>query len=341
MRRRSRVRLSISALVVSLCTRAADAYLGPPYLYVTFHGGKHQGIHGDVNSIYKYSRDGYLLGEVLDHNSTTEQLKSLRGMYISPKGHLHVVNAIQSDTKVLEYSDCDAQGMREFIQVDVKHDTTTNAALWHPYDIDRRFQEENSGTVFLSSQDTRSVVRYNIHQHPWAPAEPSEAIQRKLKHPAPGLFIQHDNEKAAIRGIALGRDPERWLFVADRHSDSVTVYDYKGYKTDNIKVPKPISVVAGDGVVALNTTNVMLVGSAEKGRDGVYKIDQRSGRVLAKYTSKNLVHPAGMTVYGDELFVCSQSKGAIIVFNFTTTEIVREILTEMPDSPEHLVLSKC
>ena len=45
-------------------SRACQAYLGPPYLYVTFHGGSHKGIRGDVNSVYKYSRDGYLLGEV-------------------------------------------------------------------------------------------------------------------------------------------------------------------------------------------------------------------------------------------------------------------------------------
>jgi hypothetical protein len=331
-------------LLVALLSSWVDAvraYLGPPYLYVTFHGGSHQGVHGDINSIYKYSRDGYLLGEVLVNNSATEELKSLRGMYIGPQGHLHVLNAIKSDTKVVEFSKCDAQGMRHFLQVDVRHDKKADAALWHPYDIDRRFDEEGSGTVFISSQDTRSVVRYNILKHPWVPAEPSEAIKKKLKHPAPGLFIQHDNKHAAIRGIALGRDPKRWLFVADRHSNLITVYDQNGFKTDDIAVPKPISVVAGDGVVALNATNVMLVGSAETGNDGVYKIDQQTGKVLAKYTSKNLVHPAGMTVYGDELFVCSQSTGAIIVFNFTTTEVIRDILTEMPDSPEHLLLSDC
>jgi len=129
--------------------------------------------------------------------------------------------------------------------------------------------------------------------------------------------------------------------VADENSDSVTVYDKQGNKTDHIAVPKPIGVVAGDGVVQLRDSTLMLVGSAEDGKDGVYKIDQRNGQILAKFESENLVHPAGITVHGDELFVCSQSKGAIIVFNFTTTEVVREILTVMPDSPEHLVLSEC
>ncbi len=78
--------------------------------------------------------------QVLVRNETSEKMRSLRGMcvlpsyawrtprgshfvntfgsdcfaigwrrYISTQGHLHVVNAFKDDSKVLEFSDCDAQ----------------------------------------------------------------------------------------------------------------------------------------------------------------------------------------------------------------------------------------
>ena len=52
------------------------ACLGPPYLYVTFHGGQDD---QDINTIYMYSRDGCHLGEAL---STDSDLLELRGMAV-------------------------------------------------------------------------------------------------------------------------------------------------------------------------------------------------------------------------------------------------------------------
>lgn len=48
-----------AAAVLLLVEHASAACMGPPYLYLTLHGGQDK---GDINNIQIYSRDGCYLG---------------------------------------------------------------------------------------------------------------------------------------------------------------------------------------------------------------------------------------------------------------------------------------
>ena len=66
----------IIAMVMMWQSLTTNACLGPPYLYVTFHGGQDR---NDINTIFVYSRDGCHLGEALN---TDDDLLELRGMVV-------------------------------------------------------------------------------------------------------------------------------------------------------------------------------------------------------------------------------------------------------------------
>ena len=48
-----------AAAAVLLLVESASACMGPPYLYLTLHGGQDK---GDINNIQIFSRDGCYLG---------------------------------------------------------------------------------------------------------------------------------------------------------------------------------------------------------------------------------------------------------------------------------------
>lgn len=63
---------------------------GPPYLYVTFHGGKSKSIR----NVCKYSRNGCSLGPVLHRDGALAHLHTeLRGIAVVDDGTLVVADA--------------------------------------------------------------------------------------------------------------------------------------------------------------------------------------------------------------------------------------------------------
>ena len=129
----------------------SDSCLGPPYLYVTFHGGA---ASSDLNMVHEFSRDGCDLGKPLEKPKSLST-RELRGMALTSDGRLMVANAYQEDSKVLLFDACDADGGRAY--AGEVSNATVAPALVHPYAV---LAPADGGVseVLVSAQDTDSVV---------------------------------------------------------------------------------------------------------------------------------------------------------------------------------------
>lgn len=92
------------------------------------------------------------------------------------------------------------------------------------------------------------------------------------------------------------------------------------------------------GVHYCSFRDSVLVGS--KGDNVVYEFDAATLDYLATYHSKDLSHPAGLTCFGNEVFVVSQDQGKILRFDSPTGK-ARVLIDDLPDLGEHLALGYC
>jgi DNA-binding beta-propeller fold protein YncE len=54
-----------------------------------------------------------------------------------------------------------------------------------------------------------------------------------------------------------------------------------------------------------------------------------------------LMHPTGITAYGDTLFVAEQQSNVVIAFNITSERYIRTIIPRITDPVEQIILSNC
>lgn len=123
---------------------------GPPYLYITYHGGSER---GDINNIRIFSRDGCYLGEALQPGRT--ELNELRGM-VEYGDSLLINNANKDSSMVIQYKcACATQSLRE-MRVMVSSDTP---GIDHPYGlaVDNTFLYTTNQCVLCVGQIGRSA----------------------------------------------------------------------------------------------------------------------------------------------------------------------------------------
>merc|ERR1711904_132336 len=132
----------------------------PSHFYISFHDGK------DQPAVERYSMDGS------DDRSGTSvlmgfDLQEVRHMVNWKDGKLLVARTCKSDdgecSRVLIYGACNLLGKRAYEGDFTKFDKTSNPGLVHPYSI---AVEPTTGYVFVSSQHSNTVIRYDANGSP-------------------------------------------------------------------------------------------------------------------------------------------------------------------------------
>jgi len=137
--------------------------LGPPYILVTFHGGRNPRWHHRYDQILKYTRDGCLLGR-----ANQDRLSGrLRGMRVFGD-NLYVVRdstVLGAPSNVIKFGGCAAittQQLKTRATVNenfLKFDADSYApCLQHPFDID---SPDDGRRFFVTDQLSGYVTEYN------------------------------------------------------------------------------------------------------------------------------------------------------------------------------------
>jgi len=301
----------------------------PPFLYVTFHGGSDD---GDINQIYKYSRDGCLLSDAVLESTSDITWDEFRGMAILPSGLLMMNNANKHASKVLAYANCTAtDAQRSFLDIvaqgDEDDDSGADPLLVHPYGV--AFSAGTSEVV-VSNQDTCSISAYEINAN-GSPTGGERSVSDRYSSKT-----CDEGDGIAVRGIAF--DGAGLLYEAVEE-DGVYVLNF----TTGVQLAK---ITCDDciGVVWDAATDTLFVGS--NGDGVIYQFDVYPTLTKVQTIGDNdddsgLSHPAGMAVYGDSLFVNSQDTNSILEFDITSGAFVGTILKDAPDKLEALILSPC
>lgn len=301
----------------------------PPFLYVTYHGGSDD---GDINQIYKYSRDGCLLSDTVLESTSDITWDEFRGMTILPSGLLMVNNANKHASKVLAYANCTAtDAQRSFVDVvaqgNIDDDSGANPLLVHPYGV---VYSADTSEVAISNQDTCSVSAYEIDAN-----GSSTRGERSVSNTYSSKMCD-EGDGIAVRGIAF--DGAGLLYFA---------VEEEGIYVLNFTTGEQLTKIACDdcvGVVYDTATDTLFVGS--NGEDMIYQFDVYPTLTKIQSIGGNdddsvLSHPAGMAVYGKSLFVNSQDTNSILEFDITSGAFVRTVLKDAPDKLEALILSPC
>eukprot|EP00915_Cephaloidophora_sp_WS-2016_P003339 GHVH01004473.1.p1 GENE.GHVH01004473.1~~GHVH01004473.1.p1 ORF type:complete len:400 (+),score=28.01 GHVH01004473.1:35-1201(+) len=134
--------------------------LGPPYLYVTFHGSHSLKHHWDhVHQVCKFTRDGCAMGAVLMPSTDGYIPETLRGISINPKTQeLYTVDSYRGASQVRVFSQCNSEldNRREPLKVIMAGDAS-DPGLIHPYGID--FNPVND-EIYVSVQGSYGVLHY-------------------------------------------------------------------------------------------------------------------------------------------------------------------------------------
>ena len=307
--------------------------------YITFHGGEGR---QDVNNIHVFSETGQELRKALDHRSlpSNVELRELRGFEFGPDGDLYVANAYHEYSQVLRFAGTpNADGRHEFRQVFVQGDQQTNPALVHPFSI----AFDRSGDLYVSSQDCNVVARFfGPNREPALCGTPMALPGglRSARGLPPGTFVppaKHfpDGVKT-VREALFG--PEGQLYVADRDTDCVRVYDgqsgacLKAITSDHLS--KPIHLLFAPDQKSL------LIGSC--GNDAVlrYDLERLSTEVLVPSRAGGLDTPSGLAFGADgRLYVACRTKNQILRFDPATGKPdPAPFIADLADNPEFLRL---
>jgi DNA-binding beta-propeller fold protein YncE len=304
--------------------------------YLSFHGGTD---HNSRNNIHVYSETGEELRKALNRNSLPDQveLRELRGFGFGPDHHLYVVNAYREASQILRFAGkANSEGQHDFLNIFVAHHHEKNPQLVHPFN----FAFCTAGNLHVSNQDTNCVSRYHGPHaaHPGLPMPLPDAI-REIDQVAPGVFVpsakQWKDGLGVVRDVLIG--PDANLYVADRETDMVTIYDSDtGQRTGIIQseqLSKPIHLT-------LDPTNrFLLIGNS--GNDSVarYEFATKTCSMLIPSGACNLDGPAGMAFGKDGAFyVASRLSKEVLRFRFARDQAIgRPFIRDLEDNPEFLL----
>jgi len=293
----------------------ASACLGPPYLYLTMHGGEDK---GEVNQVYIYSRDGCALGEALEEYT---ELNELRGMALWGDSML-LANANRQESFIVQYKGaCRSMESMKEMRVIVPFGTP---GIDHPYGV----TTDRVRYLYVSTQGSNSVYRYFLTTGEAAPVSPALAEEGVKDEDYPGLFVQFDQKTDGTRNVAW--HPEhKLLFIANK-DEGVVVLDEDGYEQGRLDADKPISVSYCEGRDSIFVSS--------KGDDSVSEWDPRTFERLGKWKDWKLSHPAGLVCHEGSLFVVSQDKNSILEVDLESGK-VWVVVDELDDKGEQLILS--
>ena len=141
-------------LALALAASATSCKMDPPYLLVTFHGGEGE---GDVDNVYKYTRDGCLLSDAHLDNPADVSFHELRGVTVLPSGLLLAANAWKKDSFVAAYDTCSGESAtRAYLgTIDEANIDDGDQLLVHPYGL--AFSERDS-KLFVSNQAWQNLT---------------------------------------------------------------------------------------------------------------------------------------------------------------------------------------
>ena len=129
-----------------------------------------------------------------------DDANELRSGLILPNGTMLLANAHKSDSRIALYSNCDANGKRQYI------DDWSADHLAHPYGIVGGLNAASGENVYwVTNQDTYDIVQFNQFG----------VFQRQVK-----AFSGGDE----LRSLAYDTETNV-LFIADEDANAVLAYD--------------------------------------------------------------------------------------------------------------------
>lgn len=286
--------------------------LGPPYLYVVFHGG-----NGGHNNFHRFTRDGKcVLKNVLVGGEPLE----LRKLQIGADGTLYQNEANKDASQITHWDVCNKDGYRSYLGVLV--DGINNPELIHPYGLSL---DNSTNEIYATTQNTFKVLRFDSQT----------GTPLGLHGDKNGVFanLTADDLRGMEHGYVGG---VLNLFVADKQK-GVLIYSATGTLLEVINVTNAV----GLKFITTTTDNKLYIGSSTD--DAVYEYSFASKKLTRKFTSSSLDHPAGVTVFEDTLFVLNQKGKTLQTYNLTTGKFIDDILSksDLPDVVESIILSWC
>jgi DNA-binding beta-propeller fold protein YncE len=304
--------------------------------YISFHGGIE---HNSRNNIHVYSETGEELGKALNRQSLPDhiELRELRGFGFGPDQNLYVVNAYRKASQILRFSGKpNPDGQHDFLNAFVTHHPEHNPQLLHPFN----FAFSPAGHLHVSNQDTSCISRYHgpDTERPGSPMPLPDAI-REINEPFPGEFVPSAERWEAgvgvVRDLAIG--PDGHLYVADRDSNSVMIYELNtGKRAGVIQSPelsKPIHLTLDP------TTHLLVIGNGGNDSVACYDFTAKSCSMLIPPGTAHLNGPAGMAFGEDgDFYVASRLSNRVVRFTKNGAKMVgRPFIKDLADNPEFLL----
>jgi len=261
----------------------------------------HGGSSG-VNNIYRYSvEEGNYLGSLVK-NPKDVQLRELRGMVLLKNGTVLFANAYKNSSRLLQTnSGCDSRTAKEF----------ASEYLAHPYGL---ALHPTKNIIMASNQDTNTITQYDMNGNPIG-----SGVFTSVNSPR-GLDFEADT------GI---------LWVSSSGTEEIQSFDSTGTMIRSIPISKPGGLTISG--------NLIFVSSDDSKNPIVLAVNTKTFQTESIFFTPNggLTHPAGLQVVGDELFVLGQEKQELFHFNVSTTLYLGKVITDLPDSPEELLILNC
>ncbi len=300
--------------------------------YISFHGGK-----SGWNNIHVFDTSGNALGKALNTKSLPDdiELRELRDFTFGPDGRLYVVNAYKKYSQVLTFTgELGPSGQHDFIGVYVERNKETNAGLKHPFAA----IFSTAGDVYVSSQDTNVVTRYDQSGQPMPLPPVLKPFPKNTFYP--GTFAPSSDEISngleEVRDLVFG--PSGDLLIADRDGNAVKRYDGKTGKRLADVATSTEGVLSPDHLL-LSPGTTLYVGCEKT--NSVLKVNLVTGDVetFIEEESGGLCGPAGMC-FGDDgrFYIGSRKCYQVLRFQPDGTPDPNPFLTDLGDQPEFVKL---
>jgi len=274
--------------------------------------------------------------ELLDTSSidwvSSDDLR-FRGMAIND-GVLYVANSKKSSSFIGEWS-CESHRDKLSFIGNFTGLNGYNPGLVHPYGIRWHEQKASAPDLYVSAQNTQSVLKYDSNGIPDADAPNDDAIPGSVATFGPP---DADENSKGVRDVEVDVT-NGLLFVAQQALQMVLVYSADGDFTNLFN----ISYADGAEPVGLSVDekhhpNVLFVGDnggphdtdtggPDNGYDALYafKYDSTGYEMLWRTERLGLLdHPAGIAVNEHSVFVVSQNKNLILRFDAENGQFVDE-----------------
>jgi len=164
-------------------------------VYVSFSGES----SSKTENVRSYAPDGTCLGSVL--NADPGAYRELRGLAVDDAGRLYVADAYKKSSVVDVFSaKINADGFsRDFLGTLITPETS--AALLHPYGL-----AFDGGDLFVSSQDTNVVSRYELSGKKKMPSAKNAPVARYLEKLSPKNGYYAGTFVASAQPVTVGSD---------------------------------------------------------------------------------------------------------------------------------------